>query len=165
MDLSKKDRLLLLNQYRILSLLDENEDYAEAVDILTRGVKADYEDLAAELFDEVSEADSTFVADILDIYRGIDAFLIGNADPDVTGHSLFPFPGFDGNHETALMGLVRHHHKHGKWTELVKHSDETDGFNSHTRMRDRYERMIVKRKGFGPSIDFTKEQILEILNA
>ena len=52
--------------------------------------------------EEVSEADGTFVMDVLSMYRDIEHFKANNTGTPVTWGAWSSFAGFDGNNETNL---------------------------------------------------------------
>lgn len=67
MDLTKKERLILYNQYEILKRLDPDGEtlYERDQEILINGFKANYGDLVSGFMEETSEAVSDFVVDVL----------------------------------------------------------------------------------------------------
>ena len=76
MELSKKDRLILVNQYRILQKLStegyEIADYETKITALLNGFTLHYEDLFVEFSEnELSKEESRYVLDVLELYRGI----------------------------------------------------------------------------------------------
>lgn len=169
MELSKKDRVILINQYRILSHLDPDSSsrYEELIEILESGYTIFYSMVDDYVSEEMSVDEGHFVTEILNIYRHIEDYKRKNPDDqEVAGHPYAVFPGFDGNEEGKFFGFVRFLiEKQGNWGEQKRYWRETDGLNSHAPMVSKYERMIAKWKESGGGYDFDRERVLEILKA
>lgn len=141
MELSKKDRIILFNQYEILKHLDSNnaEQYKLYQDILAQGFEYNYDDICSS-FDEVPYSVSEKVHEILGMLRCM-TFSFDNLQ-DVTGLSRedYMFRGFDGNEETEYYAyaewLVK---RNGDYNEFKKCE-----FNSHWRLLPRYEEMLER---------------------
>jgi hypothetical protein len=71
--LTEIERLLLMNQYKILSLLNPgaNAEYTEYLQILKGGYEKDYADLFAQVAWNIPEKESDLVLEILCIYSRI----------------------------------------------------------------------------------------------
>lgn len=169
MELTKKDRVFLINQYRILLHLDpENKShYEELIEILQNGYAIFYSDIDEWVFEEMSIDDGDFVIEILNIYRHIEDYKRKNPDDkEVTEHHYAIFPGFDGNEEGKFFGFVRFLiEKQDKWGEQKAYWRKTDGLNSHAPMVNKYKRMIAVWKETGGGYNFDRERVLKILNA
>jgi uncharacterized protein YfbU (UPF0304 family) len=169
MELSKKDRVILINQYRILSHLDpENRsDYEQIIEVLQRGYTIFYSMVDDWVADEMLEDEGHFVIQILNIYRHIEGYKQKNpGDKEVNEHPYAVFAGFDGNEEGKFFGLARFMiERLDKWVEQKPYWKQTDGLNSHAPMVDKYERMIAKWKEAGGGYEFNRERVLQILNA
>lgn len=169
MELSKKDRVILINQYRILSHLDSenSRNYEEIIEVLQNGYTIFYSMVDEWVSDEMSIDEGHFVIEILNIYRQIEGYKKKNPDDkEISEHLYSVFAGFDGNEEGKFFGFVRFLiEKKGDWGEQKPYWRETDGLNSHAPMVDKYKRMIAKWKGTGGGYDFDRERILEILKA
>lgn len=169
MELSQKDRVMLINQYRILSHLDlENkEHYEEIIEILQRGYKIFYSMVNEWVDKEMSEDDGHFVIQIMNIYRQIEGYKQKHPeDREIIEHTFSVFAGFDGNEESRFFGFARFLiEAQDKFSEQKIYWQRTDGLNSHAPMIDKYERMIAKWKETGGGYNFTRERILDILNA
>ena len=98
MELSKKDRIILFNQYEILKRLDTDnaEQYEIYQDILAQGFEYNYEEIGPALC-EVPYSVSEKVYEILEMLRCM-TFSFDNLE-DVTGldREDYLFRGFDGN--------------------------------------------------------------------
>ncbi|QZA81090.1 YfbU family protein [Deefgea piscis] len=168
MEISKKDRLILINQYRILAKLD-NEDaefYNEAIDILENGYAIFYNQIIGGISDEMSEIDGKFVLNILDLYRAIEDLKRTTKDHELINHRYSIFPGFDGNNETEHMSFCRFLiQKQNKFIEQQQYMVKNDNLNSHIPMIDKYTRMLEKSKELNNIWQINVEQALNILSA
>lgn len=80
-ELSEAERLILINQYKILSLIDvdEKDNYEESISILRNGYEDEYENLPPKIFPVVSLSICVFVGDVLDVYDKIGKAIEKNA--------------------------------------------------------------------------------------
>ncbi len=143
--MEKIQRLALINQYKILAKLDENnrKQYEEYIEILESGYKVFYDSLTDWISDEMSEDNGNFVLDVLDLYSAVESYKQHKGELEGLQNTIFR--GFDGNREFKDMEFTRFLiFKQNKFTELKKYASETDNFNSHGIMRHIYE-PIVKR--------------------
>src|SRR5829696_4258489 len=111
MDLSRKERLLLWNQYSILEVLQPTEakHYEKLKTILERGYKLDYDDLCPHIEDdEFPEEGALEVIRILAMFQVIQDSLgkIGGKVDGVDDWTL-QFAGFDGNNEVEQLAYLR----------------------------------------------------------
>ena len=169
MDLSKKDRLFLINQYEILKALnpDYSSDYEESIEILQNGYETFYSRFDNSVYDEMSSEKSSLVFDILGIYRSVEDYKHNNpGDEEIEGHSWSNFKGFDGNNETEYMAFTRFLiEKQEKFTEQLVYKQETDNYNSHMPTLEQYRNMVQKWRELGENYETSKDNILQILNA
>ncbi|WP_219702749.1 YfbU family protein [Marinomonas lutimaris] len=167
MEISKKDRVMLINQYRILALLDENEasHYNELIQILENGYSKFYSLIDQWVSDDMPEEEGELVLNILTLYRAIDSVKSKFKSEEVTQNPYSIFPGFDGNNETEYMSFARFLVKEqGKFREQERYLKDNDDMNSHSPMVNKYKRMIEKSK----NIDIWEmgvKEALSILNA
>lgn len=135
MKLTKVERLVLANQYLILSKLSpENaEEYNRVREALEYGYETAYQDaFAARLVDELSVDECMLVIHAMDMYQGIQVAYGRLEDKARIEEQSTLFPGFDGNHETAYMTYARFLvEKEQRFASLKLGSD---GFNSHMPM-------------------------------
>ena len=104
--LTETERRILLNQYKILSVLDPNgkDDYQESISILENGFENEYENLAPDLHPEVSLEISEFVRHVLDVYDRIGRAIEKNnmeLSESQRIHSLFH--GFNSSSEDECL--------------------------------------------------------------
>jgi len=168
MDLTKKDRIFLINQYRILASLYENESdhYNELIEILQSGYEIFYSMIDEWVFDDMPKERGRLVLSILDFYRAIEDLKRSCKSEVLTEHYYSFFRGFDGNNETEYMGFARFLiNNQGKFAEQQQYLMKNDSLNSHMPMVEKYQRILDKWKELGKNWKLTEEQAIEILNA
>lgn len=170
MELSKKERLILLNQYLILEKLDPDEadSYRKYAKILKEGYAYHYQDLVEWFYDDMSEEDTQEVLDILEMYRRLVFSYrdLGSEEKAKVDGRKLEFRGFDGNNETIQLAYVRFFlEDEGRYDEL--HNEHHD-YNSHMPMLGKYRRMLDAYKSIVEDNDYrmlTSDEINEIVNA
>jgi uncharacterized protein YfbU (UPF0304 family) len=145
MKLSRIERWILSNQYKILEQLDPEQaaQYACCRNAIDCGYEGDYDWIAADVSDEsdgLSSAACGEVIDILEMYsdlqRGFDAL---DDTSDIRDYQI-TFPGFDGNHESKRVGYCRHLcGGQGRYHDLRRPTD----WESHRPVIDAYRRMLA----------------------
>lgn len=161
-DLTDTERLILANQYEILSKLDQNE--SDHFANLSRNLRDGYKWLYDQAFERVSpvlDSDSTaLVLKILGIYGDMKSSYENLADKSGVDAHLVEWPGFDGNNEAELLGFTDALIAAGRFTNtLGEHAK-----NSHCPTIATYRRMIARWEQLGsPHYPYAKEQIQEIL--
>ncbi|WP_022850933.1 YfbU family protein [Limisalsivibrio acetivorans] len=169
--LTKKDRLILINQYKILKELTDNDieerQYDKNIEILLRGYELEFEYLC-EFDDNIFERkECEKVLAILNLYRVITNIVNQNDYDEVKEHSRFLFEGFDGNNETEYLRYAKFYLEDPEKFEELSNGRENDSFNSHSPMLNVYERMLDEWENI-PTVkkyQLTKEEILRILDA
>lgn len=167
MELTKKDRLLLINQYRILAALnkDDASHYNELIQILERGYSIFYSMVDEWISEDMPEDEGRFVLNILDLYRAIEDIKRKSKSEELESHHYSFFMGFDGNYETEYMGLARFLvQEQDKFREQERYLRKNDNMNSHIPMIPKYQRMLEESKNhdiWNMNID----SALAILNA
>lgn len=161
-DLTNAERLILANQYKILSHLEKNESYARLSDELLEGHEWLYSDALGNVSEVMPTEDADHVITILGIFgdlRDSYAHLVDKSgiDPDdVT------FRGFDGNNESDLRSFARALRKSDRFVDTL--GEEVK--NSHMPTTDLYRRMIAKWRELGePNCPYSKETMLAIIAA
>jgi uncharacterized protein YfbU (UPF0304 family) len=164
--LNKFERLLLANQYHVLSLLEQSNSahYEKMQEALENGYESYYEDeIFRWIFDGLSVSECALVIDAMDMYSAIQRSYDALDDKAEIEEGRTKFPGFDGNHETAYMGYARFVvEKEGRFRFLKPYKED---FNSHTPMLDRYRRMIDNWKLTSNHYELTQEEIIAILDS
>jgi uncharacterized protein YfbU (UPF0304 family) len=165
MELTKTERLILINQYRILAKLEPESavDYEELVDVLSRGYVAQYHQFSDSIYNEFSLEECTEVSDILDMYTVLQrayARLPGLAA--ASGRESITFLGFSGNDETKQMSYTRFLRAHGRWSDLIV---EKNDCNSHFPLLDAYRRMLQVWEKSEKKHEPTEAEALNVLAA
>jgi uncharacterized protein YfbU (UPF0304 family) len=167
--LTIKDRVILINQYDILSKLDADNasHYEKLINILKHGYEIYYNELTNEMSESMPESECAFVLHILDIYRIFDGYRRKYPDDrDFADHSWTFFKGFDANSESKYWSFTRFVIlDKNLFGEQLKHKKPTDGFNAHMPVLDKYQRMISQWTEFGRKFELTKDEIYAILDA
>jgi len=140
MKLTKIERLILSNQYRILASLypDEAKAFETNRKVVEEGYTYQYSWLADHLSSEVPEEDSRYVLDVLDMFS--DLLFSFDQLTDKSGIDAYDvkFRGFDGNNETSLMSYARFFVQDlDRYNEFQNHD-----FNSHMPTTALYSRML-----------------------
>jgi uncharacterized protein YfbU (UPF0304 family) len=168
MPLSRVDRWVLSNQYRILEKLDPDEaDYhREAREALDSGYELHYEWLAQHIYDGphiMTEAECREVIDIMQMFRVLKDALARIADKTGIDDWAVTFAGFDGNSEAKQLGYARFYCQYdgGRFTEL----ERGDNFNSHIPSLGRYRRQTRAWKESRNENSLTEEDVRRIAAA
>jgi uncharacterized protein YfbU (UPF0304 family) len=165
LDLSDKDRLMLANQYEILSKLDEvnSESYAELAENLRSGHEWLYRQaLEMNLSENLAEEESEYVLRILGIYGDLHSSYEKLEDKSGIEAGEVVFPGFDGNNEIEFLSFTGALAKARRFTDTLGKDGRK---NSHMPTTGRYRRMIEQWEKAGkPNYPLSKADILQILH-
>lgn len=161
-NLSRIERLLLANQYRILELVSpRNGDvYADLRRALEAGYELHYVEFMQEIADEEDIPSLERCKEILDILQMFRVLKYSYRDlKDKTGidESRVQFAGFDGNYEMQEICYVRYvcREGSGRFEEL----DSGDFFDSHCQMLSDYQAMLRRWEQVADKYRLTKEDI------
>lgn len=169
MNLSKKDRVFLINQYEILKSLnhDSASHYEELIEILQNGYEIFYSEFEEWISDDMPSEKCRLVLDILTFYRSVEDYKRKNTDDkEIEGHLWSNFKGFDGNNESEYFLFTQFLiEKQKKFSEQLAYQKQTDNYNSHMPTLQKYQNMIQKWKELGEKYETSKDNIIEILNA
>ena len=143
MKLSKAERLILANQFELLSMKDNNylskktcENYST---ILLQGYELLYDDIFSGMDETVSSEKCRFALDVLSMYRIISSSYSNLESTSLTKEDI-AFKGFDGNNEDE------YHFAKFFINDMNRFKDLTDNefmeFNSHSTSIPRYEREL-----------------------
>ncbi|MDT3668953.1 MAG: YfbU family protein [Aromatoleum sp.] len=168
MEITKRDRLILINQYRILASLNKNEadHYEELISILENGYAIFYSQLDEWISDEMPEEEGRFVLEVLDLYRAVEDVKRASKDSRLLAHHYAFFRGFDGNNETEYMSFCRFLiEKQGKFQEQKQYLLKNDNLNSHMPMIEKYRRMLDEAKNLPSKWSMSADEALRVLDA
>lgn len=151
--MDKLQRLLLINQFEILSKIDDvnRSDCERKIKILKEGYEIHYtEYFWAGLSGPLSKEDSQFVLDVLTMYRDLKNSVSSFDTNDKHKIKSYDtnFKGFDCNDpkEVKLAYYAEFVIKDlGKYQGLIENV-ETEDFNSHEEMKDTYQRYLKNYK-------------------
>lgn len=144
MKMTQAERLILANQYQLLSMQDNNYISQETAEnystILLEGYELLYEDIFLEMDDTLSSERCRFALDVLSMYRVIDNSYHKLENPTSLTEQDIAFKGFDGNNEKEYS-FVNFFIK-----DMDRFNDLTDNeymeFNSHSISVPRYEKEL-----------------------
>ena len=160
--MTKLERLQLINQFKILNLLQPNAGYEEKTLILEGGFINHYDELTTLIQDEISDDVSQFVINVLNMYRDLHFTSAKINDEKLT--ELVKFEGFDGTTEFDYWSYADFLLlKINRFQELKKENKFAD-IDSHYPTIDKYERQLEIYRSFkATNVTLSKEQILEIM--
>jgi uncharacterized protein YfbU (UPF0304 family) len=173
MDLSKKERLFLYNQYEILKRLNNDDpdtvkDYELNQEILLNGYKHEYESFFTWIDDDTPNNVSEFVWDVFDMYRALygSYHQLTTEQKDQIDLRGITFQGYDGNEESDYYSYSNFIlEKMGRYEEIYNKGKVE--LNSHRNMAATYQNMIRtwERIRDGEYSQLTVGQILEVVNS
>lgn len=157
--LTAYERQSLATLHRILARLvgddnleDGDKEYQlRQAKILESGFTGLYGQEFIGISPELSQADCTFVMDVLDMFRMIDAGLKvleeAGETLDIENKFMLTFDGFDFQieREAAMAEFVKHLVEDGRWTEQAEMIKKTGG-NSHGQRLPMYQAMLSEYK-------------------
>lgn len=146
MKLSRPERVLLSNQYKILSILDHNNKphYEQSRQVVEEGYELNYDQISQHVNHDIMTIDNcNEVLHILRMFsqlkRSYTALKKKKHADGIDEHAL-KFQGFDFNdrEEGLYGGYAMFCCQDGKFAEV----DKGDQFNSHSLMLRRYRKML-----------------------
>lgn len=142
-DLSKKERLNLANQFKILEALypEQAEDYARQRRAFELGFALHYSDAFEGMDEETSAEECREVLDILDMFVVMQRAFESLGRPGTVDPEDLKFRGFDGNNETKQYLYVRYLFDLGRY-ESLHGQGHFDDLNSHAPMLPQYCGML-----------------------
>lgn len=170
--LSKLDRIVLINQLRILEVLypDEAQELGLQREALERG----YEMLYAWNFENVYDGDDKMTAeesrevwDTMDMFDAINRSL--PKEFDTSGYPMTKFVGYDGNNESKFLSFAQFTVERLKRYEYLP-MQNPGYWNSHMPIRASYRRMldewrkIPSQKRFSLSLEELKRVLVAAIH-
>jgi hypothetical protein len=166
MKLTRVERAILANQYRIFEFLDpkQSDSYKWVREVLECGYELEYEQIFQEVYDDdnaLTKEECSEVVNIMAMFEALNRSYDTLKDKSGIEKALIDFTGFDGNNESKQMAFARFFCTAGspRFQGLCK----GDGFNSHMETLSRYRPMLVEWKRLKKSYQLTKEQIKQII--
>ncbi|WP_067705718.1 MULTISPECIES: YfbU family protein [unclassified Erwinia] len=164
MEMTAPQRLILANQYKIMSMLDPDnaESYRRQQTIIERGYGLQMRELDRE-FGALSEAQCRTLIDIMEMHHALHVSWTNLKDPSVIEARRLMFHGFDAATEAQLLGYVRFMvHVEGRYTHF---DSSLHGFNAQTPMWEKYQRMLTVWHTCPRQYHLSANEIAQIINA
>ena len=162
------ERLILSNQYRILSHLDKNEGeyWAQLSDQLRDGHVWLYGNhMRMNMSPVLPDEDARFVVKVLGIYSVMRDSYHALGDKAGIDEYHVKFPGFDGNdsYEAGLLHFTDALRKDGRFKDTLP---ESHTLNSHFTAVPGYRRLVAKWEEMGePQYPLSQAQIEQLIAA
>ncbi|GKX54138.1 UPF0304 protein [Leminorella grimontii] len=168
MEMTNAQRLILSNQYKMMTMLDpENaERYRRLQTIVERGFGLQMKELERE-FGELTEETCRTIINIMEMHHALRVsfenlrdHLKDKAEID---ERRIAFLGFDAATEARYLSYVRFLvNTEGRYTHF---DSGTHGFNSQTKMWDKYQRMLAIWQSCPRQYHLCAIEISQIINA
>ena len=160
MKLTRTERLILSNQYRILEGLypKEAREHQRARVSLEEGYEQEYIFLAEHVREDVMTVEECKeLYEILEMHRAMKFSYRELSDKSGITEGDVDFAGFDGNDavEGKYLSYVRYVSEARKYEEL----ERGDDFNSHSPELDRYRKMLAAWRGMGKERNLSKDRL------
>ena len=155
----------MINQFKILDKISPDHLYKQHIEVLTNGYTNFYEEIFETLLDEVPEDVSSFVHDVLNMYRSMHTYAIRNDKHKLLEQMVFE--GFDGTTEFQHWSYTEFFINNlGRFKEIKDNKGDSD-FNSHGSNIYFYERqLVIWRQYNSPNFESINEDIItKILSA
>lgn len=170
MKLTRTERWILSNQYKILEKLDPTEDerkyYARIREVLECGYELEYDWAIPYIYDGdscLTAEQCKEVLEVLSMHRDLHHSYENLKDKSGVDAGWLHFRGFDGNTESVLLGYCEHVFAEDKFKEIKPTGGE--GTNSHLPMMDFYRRMMAAWRPLAKlGRRLTKAEIITIIN-
>ena len=166
MELSKKDRLILINQYKILTILnpDESTRYSNYIRTLEQGYELNYDSMAGWITDGMKPEECEEIVDILEMYRCLNASYRKLKDKKGIIKKHLDFPGFDANEEEKELSYVEYLlYSMNKFKEFRKRGKYPD-HDSRTPALNKYRAMFRVWENLANKKMLSKSEILDVLS-
>lgn len=167
MKLSKVERLMLANQYKILELLDPGEAayYRRMQQVFEAGYEIEYDWSIQHVYDDehvLSREECLYVIHVMSMYEALQRSYNALANKEgLEEHSVL-FPGFDGNNEGQYLGYASFaREQDGKFSYLRLSGND---LNSHFPTRDMYQRMMSRWIHLGKRYELTRDELKSIID-
>lgn len=166
MELSKKERLMLINQYRILSILnpDGASSYNVRIKMLENGYSLHYDELFGWLDDGMSKEQCQEIIDILEMYRCLWHSYKKLRDKKGISKKDVRFPGFDAKEEERELNYAEFVMYSLKRYKEFHQRKRLPNHDSYRAMLGQYRAMLSVWKSLGNKKLLTKDEIIQILN-
>lgn len=168
-ELTDIERLILSNQYKILSSLDNkmSNHYSIASEVFRRGYSNLYDDYLSMSI-PLSKEESNLAYGVLNLYRELNNSYLSLKDKKSISKQDVAFPGFDADDskESRLLSFSKFIVDTSGDYEMIKENLGGDPWVSHMPILDKYIKMIeIEKSAFKPIHGYlSPDQIKEILS-
>jgi uncharacterized protein YfbU (UPF0304 family) len=165
MKLSRTERWMLANQYRIMAALDPARaaKYNDCVVALEKGYAKVIDRMAEHVSrDDTDHKESEEVDDILTMFEAIQRAYRILDDPYGIDRALLQFPGFDAKTEGDYLGYARFLLEREHWPE---HLDAARDLDTRTPMLRQYRRMVDEWKRRARDGELSQRDLVAIVDA
>ncbi|EKO3719448.1 YfbU family protein [Vibrio injensis] len=166
MEMTNAQRLILSNQYVLMSQLDpaNAEQYKRLQTIIERGYELQMTELNKE-FGAISEAQCREVIDVMEMYHAMQEsykMLDSKLSSDVDARRL-NFLGYDSASEAQLVNYVRFLiNTEGLYPQFERGEHH---FNSQVAMAEKYRRMLTTWRNCPRQYHLSTNELNKIINA
>lgn len=166
MELSKKDRLMLINQYRILSILnpDGASSYNIRIKMLEEGYSLHYDEMVNWIDDGMSREACQEIIDILEMYRCLWHSYKKLKDKKGISKKDVRFPGFDAKDEERELNYAEYVMYSLKRYKEFHQKRRLPNHDSYKVMLGQYRSMLSVWNSLGNRRILTRDEIIQILN-
>ncbi|CDG88373.1 MULTISPECIES: YfbU family protein [Xenorhabdus] len=164
MEMTHAQRLILSNQYKIMSMLEpeHTERYRRYQTVIERGFGLQLRELDRD-FGELSEETCRLIVNIMEMYHALHVSWSNLKDKQELDERRMVFLGFDAATEPHYLAYVRFMvNTEGRYTHFDSGSH---GFNSQTPMWDKYQRMLALWLSCPRQYHLSTVEICQIINA
>ncbi|WP_034916120.1 MULTISPECIES: YfbU family protein [Erwinia] len=164
MEMTNAQRLILSNQYKMMSMLDPDnaERYRRQQTIVERGYGLQMRELDRE-FGELPETVCRTIIDIMELHHALHVSWANLKSPAGIDERRLNFLGFDAATEARYLGYVRFMvNVEGRYTHF---DSGTHGFNAQTPMWEKYQRMLTLWHTCPRQYHLSANEIAQIINA
>lgn len=146
MKLTRNDRIILVNQMRILEAVgpnDERDDFKKAADALRHGWELEYEELFQSVWPEgLTTEECQEVLETLSMFvRLRDSYARLDDKSGIDDEYGLKFRGYDGNLEGQFVEYVEFVRRKGSFPQMLPRGEN---FRSNYGDRETYQRMLAK---------------------
>jgi len=166
MELSKKDRLMLINQYRILSILnpDGASSYNIRIKMLEEGYSLHYDEIVDWIDDGMSREECQEIIDILEMYRCLWHSFKKLRDKRGLRKKDVRFPGFDAKDEERELNYAEYVMYSLKRYKEFHQRRRLPNHDSYKPMLGHYRAMLSVWNSLGNRRLLSRDEIIQILN-
>ncbi len=164
-ELTPAERLILINQFRILAAIipAEAEYFARRREVIEGGFSYEYVDELDRLVPGLTKAECIEVRDILFVFKALRESYEHLDDKDGIDPRDIKFSGFSGNTESSQLRYV--HFLVNRLTEFNEFRNAGDRLDSHFPALDGYRRMVALWHELDRPFHLTKELIRDFIVA